>query len=192
MFYSRHKSNQTMLTALRKLATAAAIAGGLVGSAVAILTVASIAGRAIASRPIPGDIELTQMGISIAISLCLPWCQIQGANIIVDFFTQHARNRTRQRLDAVGALLMAVFCALLSWRSAAGAFAVASAGETTMILDVPMWIGYAAVAPGLGLTALIALIQAKGLWVGTLDALDPVLEVVGAPAAGAPANGGAS
>lgn len=165
-----------MLTALRKLASVAALAGGLVACSVAVLTVASIIGRTLASVPIPGDIELTQFGISIAISLCLPWAQMQGANIIVDFFTQRAGERSKRRLDAIGALLMAIFCALLSWRSAAGAFAVASAGETTMILNLPMWINYAVLAPGLGLTALIALVQAKELWSGTLDSLEPGAE----------------
>ena len=50
--------------------------------------------------------------------------------------------------------------ALLAWRSAAGALAVREAGETTMILGLPMWISYGALAPGLALTAVIALLQA--------------------------------
>lgn len=153
---------------LRKLAAWFAILAGLVAGAVALLTVASIVGRTFFARPIPGDVELTQFGVALAISLCLPWCQLHGANILVDFFTQHVRPRTRQRLDAVGALLVAVFCGLLSWRAAAGAFSVAEAGETTMILDVPMWISYAVLSPGLALAALIALLQSVALWRGRL------------------------
>jgi len=154
---------------LRKLAEWFAILAGLVAGAVALLTVASILGRTFASRPISGDVELTQFGVALAISLCLPWCQLHGANIIVDFFTQKARPRTRRRLDAIGALLVAIFCALLSWRAAAGAFSVAEAGETTMILDVPMWITYAVLSPGLALAALIALLQAVALWQGRIE-----------------------
>lgn len=157
------------MNVLRKLAAWFAIVAGLVAGAVALLTVASIVGRTLASRPIPGDIELTQFGVALAISLCLPWCQLHGGNIIVDFFTQAAKPRTRQRLDAIGAALVAVFCGLLSWRAAAGAFAVAEAGETTMILDVPMWITYAVLAPGLGLAALIAALQAVALWRGQIS-----------------------
>lgn len=156
------------MNVLRNLAAWFAILAGLVAGAVALLTVASILGRSLASRPIAGDVELTQFGIALAISLCLPWCQLHGANILVDFFTQNASPRTRQRLDAFGAALVAVFCGLLSWRAAAGAFSVAEAGETTMILDLPMWITYAVLSPGLALAALIALLQAIALWRGRI------------------------
>ena len=40
-----------------------------------------------------------------------------------------------------------------------GAVSVRAAGETTMILSVPMWWAYASLAPGLALAAVIALIQ---------------------------------
>jgi TRAP-type C4-dicarboxylate transport system permease small subunit len=38
--------------------------------------------------------------------------------------------------------------------------AVREAGETSMILDLPMWWTYASLAPGLALSALVALVQA--------------------------------
>lgn len=147
---------------LRRLALACAFAGGAIACGVALLTVASIVGRALWSRPIPGDVELSQFGIAIAIALCLPWCQLQRGNIIVDFFTQRAGPRVKGALDRLGALLLAVMVGLLAWRSAAGALAVADAGETTMIVALPMWVAYAALAPGLALTAAIALAQTFG------------------------------
>ena len=152
---------------LRRLAFAFAIAAGMTGCAVALLTVSSIVGRSLASRPIPGDIELTQFGVALCISLTLPWAQLQGANIIVDFFTHKASERTVARLDAIGALLLAVMTGLLGWRTAIGALSVGAAGETTMILGLPQWISYAVLAPGLGLTALIAIEQAVQRWRGT-------------------------
>lgn len=144
---------------LRRLALLCAMAGCLAACAVALLTVVSIVGRSLWSYPIPGDVELSQFGIALCIALCLPWCQLQRGNIIVDFFTQKASPRTRRWLDGMGSLLLAVMLALLAWRSAAGALAVREAQETTMILALPMWISYAALAPGLALTALIALLQ---------------------------------
>ena len=145
---------------LNRLAWAFAIVGGLCGSAVALMTVTSIVMRSLLSRPIQGDVELTQLGIALCISLCLPWCQLHGSNIIVDFFTQRAKVRTVRRLDAFGALLMALMVGLLAWRTGAGAFAVGGAGETSMILGLPMWWIYAALAPGLALAGVIALVQA--------------------------------
>ena len=51
-----------MLLLLRRLALWFAIAGGLAASAVALLVVVSVVGRAITSSPIQGDVELTQFG----------------------------------------------------------------------------------------------------------------------------------
>lgn len=145
---------------LTRLSRAFALIGVAVATLVGALTVVSIAGRAALSKPIQGDVELTQFGIALCISLALPWCQWQRANIIVDFFTQHLGERRNAVLDGIGALLMAAMYLLLAWRSGAGAVSVREAFEATMILDLPMWWVYASLAPGLALAGLIALRQA--------------------------------
>ena len=145
---------------LHRLGWSFAVLGGACASAVALMTVASIALRSLTSRPIQGDVELTQLGIALCISLCLPWCQLHGGNILVDFFTQNASQRNVRRLDAFGGLLMALMVGLLAWRTGAGALAVGGAGETSMILGLPMWWIYAALAPGLALSGVIAVVQA--------------------------------
>lgn len=152
--------------ALRWLAQAFALLGAATAALVALLTVASIAGRALRAQPIPGDVELTQFGIALSISLCLGWCQVQGSNLIVDFFTQRLPSRPRRALDAAGALLLALMCGLLAWRATAGAMDVRAAGETSMIVALPMWWLYASLAPGLALAGLIALYQASLLALG--------------------------
>jgi TRAP-type C4-dicarboxylate transport system permease small subunit len=136
------------------------LAGAAVALAVALTTVASVALRALTSRPIQGDVEITQFGIALAISLMLPWCQHRGANIIVDFFTQNLREQRLRALDGIGCLLIALMYLLLAWRTGVGAQAVWAAGETSMIRSWPMWWVYASLAPGLALAALIALVQA--------------------------------
>lgn len=148
-----------MLTWLRRLTWWFAIAGAAVALLVGAMTTVSVIGRAFFRAPIPGDVELTQVGIALSISLCVPWCQVRGANIIVDFFTQKLAARRQRLLDAFGALLLAVMCALLGWRTAVGAISVREAHEATMILDLPMWWAYASLAPGLALAALVALVQ---------------------------------
>jgi TRAP-type C4-dicarboxylate transport system permease small subunit len=149
-----------MHVVLKRVALWFALGGGLVAFGLALLTAVSIASRAAWSKPIQGDVELMQMGIALAISLSLPWCQLHGANIIVDFFTQRLPPRRSLVLDAFGAVLLALMCGLLAWRTSAGALAGMDGGETTMILGLPMWWAYAMLAPGLALTALIALWQA--------------------------------
>jgi TRAP-type C4-dicarboxylate transport system permease small subunit len=145
---------------LRRLAGAFALAGSGIALAVGCTTVFSVVQRALTTRPIQGDIEITQFGIALAISLMLPWCQLRGAHIIVDFFTQALRERALRALDGVGCLLIALMYGLLAWRTGAGAFAVAEAGETSMIRGWPMWWVYASLAPGLALAGVIALVQA--------------------------------
>jgi TRAP-type C4-dicarboxylate transport system permease small subunit len=149
-----------MLALLRRVAATFAIAGSAVASAAALMVVTSITLRAMTTRPIQGDVELTQFAVALAISLALPWCQLRGANIIVDFFTQRLPVRQVRWLDGLGALLMAAMCALLAWRTSIGALSVYEAGETSMILSLPMWWVYASLAPGLALAALVAAMQA--------------------------------
>jgi TRAP-type C4-dicarboxylate transport system permease small subunit len=149
-----------MFVQLKKITHAFAWLGAATALGVGLMTVVSVLGRTLFKAPIPGDVELTQMGMAFAISLCLPWCQLRGANIFVDFFTQGAKPGTQRWLDAVGSVSLALMYALLAWRTSAGALAVREAGETSMIMALPMWWAYACLAPGLALAGVIALCQA--------------------------------
>lgn len=145
---------------LEKLAAAFALLGGVCALLVAGMTLWSVVGRSLFAAPVRGDVELSQIGIALAVALCLPWCQLRRGNIIVDFFTQAAPARVNGALDRFGALLLAVMLGLLAWRTGVGARGVDEAGEQTMILGLPMWWAYAILAPGLALTAVIAAVQA--------------------------------
>lgn len=151
-----------MRASLLRLSRWFAVAGALVALATGALTLVSVVMRALWSQPISGDVEMTQMGVALAISLCLPYCQARGEHIIVDFFTQRASAATQRGLDRLGCAVLVLFYGLLSWRTSAGALAVREAGETTMIMGLPMWWAYASLAPGLALAAVLALLQALG------------------------------
>ncbi|RPH75806.1 MAG: TRAP transporter small permease [Candidatus Rokuibacteriota bacterium] len=124
------------------------------------MSVVSIAGRTVLSRPLAGDFELVQVGCAVAVAAFLPYCQLRRGNIIVDFFTVRAGPRVQASLDALGAVLLAAVMALLAWRTAAGMLTVKAAGEITMIVGFPVWLGYAAIVPSLALTALVGLATA--------------------------------
>jgi TRAP-type C4-dicarboxylate transport system permease small subunit len=161
-----------MLSVLRRVVAVFAVVGSAIALGTGVMVVTSVALRALITKPIPGDVELTQFGVALAISLALPWCQMHGSNIIVDFFTQKLRERANRLLDGIGCLLIAVMCALLAWRTGVGAVSVREAHEASMILDLPMWWVYASLAPGLALTALVALVQAAMYLRGdSMDAL---------------------
>jgi TRAP-type C4-dicarboxylate transport system permease small subunit len=74
------------------------------------------------------------------------------------------RKRWQRRLDALGSVLFAGVIALVAWRTGVGAASLKSAGETTMLLGFPLWIGYAAMTPGLALTSAAALYSAALAW----------------------------
>ena len=69
-------------------------------------------------------------------------------------------------LDGIGALLLALVMALVSWRAFDGALSVYASGERAMISRYPQWIGYAAIVPSLALTALAGFYTA---WQSFLD-----------------------
>ena len=161
-----------MLSLLRRVASTFAIAGAATALGAALMVVTSITLRALTTRPIQGDVELTQFAIALAISLSLPWCQLHHANIIVDFFTQNVAARTQRLLDGIGAVLLGLMCLVLAWRTGVGAQSVKEAGEQSMILSLPMWWAYASLAPGLALAGVIAFWQAFHHFTGrSLDAL---------------------
>lgn len=142
------------------LARAFAFGGGALLVVITGMSVASIVGRTVLGRPVPGDFELVQVGCAAAIAAFLPYCQLQRGNIIVDFFTTRAPQRVQGALDAFGALLLAAVMALLAWRAAAGMLTMKAAGEVSMIVGFPLWVGYAAIVPSLALAALVGLATA--------------------------------
>ena len=152
--------------ALYRAATGIALLGGLVLFALTLLTVISGVGRAAFSAPIPGDFELVELGMAVAIFSFLPYCQIVRGNVIVDLFTSKASARTRALLDGVGNLLYTAIAALLTWRVALGGLEIRSYSETTMVLQVPVWWGY---VPAVAFLAFLTVVCAYTVWRSALE-----------------------
>lgn len=134
--------------------------GGLVLLSVALMSVGSIASRVFRGTSLLGDFELVQIGAAIAIASFLPWGQMRGTHVFVDFFTTRASPAARRWLDAVGALLLALCAALVAWRMALGTIGLKDSGETTMLLAVPVWYAYALMTPSFALLAATGLYAA--------------------------------
>jgi TRAP-type C4-dicarboxylate transport system permease small subunit len=145
---------------LELLARACAITAGVLLTVITLMTCVSLIGRNTTGWTIVGDFELTGAAAGAAIALFLPWCQLQRANIIVDFFTSRAGAASQATLDRLGALLLALAMGLLAWRSAIGGWNAWRSQAGTMMLGFPEWIVYVGIVPALALTAAIALTQA--------------------------------
>lgn len=145
---------------LRTLAKFCAVLGGALLTFITLLTCVSLIGRNTIGLTLAGDFELTGVVSGAAIALFMPWCQAQRGNIIVDFFTSKASDRTNAGLDRLGAFFLALAIGLMAWRSTVGGLKAYSYGSGSQILGFPDWLVFAFIVPPLVLTALIALVQA--------------------------------
>jgi TRAP-type C4-dicarboxylate transport system permease small subunit len=147
-------------TLLDRIARFCSILGGLVMTALMLMTCYSLISRNVFDSALIGDFELTGVGAGAAIALFMPLCQLKHENIIVDFFTANRSAVFNFRLDRFGDFLMAVIFSLLSWRCTAAAINAVETMGASMLLGFPDWIVFTSMAIPFGITAVIALSQA--------------------------------
>jgi len=143
--------------ALYAVSHAVALAGGGVLALMAAMTAVSVTGRSFFGAPIPGDFELIEIGLGVALFAILPYCQITRVNVIVDFFLERAPRRAKAFFDALGSFLYLAIVALLLWRHSLGGLEMYRHGETTMILQLPRWWTFPVAAACLALLAAVCL-----------------------------------
>jgi TRAP-type C4-dicarboxylate transport system permease small subunit len=145
---------------LEKLAKLCAVLAGVLLVGITLLTCVSVIGRDTIGKAIVGDFELVGVAAGAAIALFMPWCQIKRGNIIVDFFTNRASLPTQEKLDRIGALLVGLFMAVMTWRTSLGGLNAFQNQSGSMMLGFPDWITFAFMVPPLALAAVIAFAQA--------------------------------
>ena len=119
-----------------------ALLGGAVLLGIALLTAWSAATGFIFGKPLPGDFELTQILVAVAVFSFLPYCQLNNANVTADLFTAGAGPRTVAALGVLAALLALGVSVVLTWRTWAGMLDYRQFVETTAILKIPIWTAY--------------------------------------------------
>lgn len=136
---------------VERLAFWTAMLGGAALIAVLLITVVSIAGRSLIFAglgPIPGDFELVEAGTAFAVMAFLPICQFHRGHVTVDLFLSRAGRRPNAAIDVAANLLMTGAAAVLTWRLYLGLLDKRSYGETTFILQFPVWWGFTAALLG--------------------------------------------
>ena len=131
---------------MRSLAALLAILGGLALIAVVLATVASVSGRALlwaGLGPIRGDFELVELGTGFAVFAFLPWVQINRQHASVEILTMHMGNTANRVIDSLSDLLMLAIAVLLTWKHWDGTLDKFAYGETTFIIQYPIWWAYA-------------------------------------------------
>ena len=136
-----------------------AVAGVVALLATALLVAASICGRAInrfGLGPIPGDYELVEIAAAFTIFSFLPWCQASRGHVVVDLLAARFSAFGARLAERTAAFGMACAAALVALRLSAGFWDKTQSGETTVILQIPIWAGYLASLPGAWLFAAAA------------------------------------
>ena len=149
------------------LARFMAILGGTVLSLLILLTCISIAGRLlngilhsdymervapgfaqwaldIGIGPVNGDFELVEAGVAFAIFAFLPLCQITSGHASVDIVANQLPPGPYRFLRMVIELVFAAILVLIAWRLYDGMSSKMRYGETTFLLQFPIWWAYAA------------------------------------------------
>ena len=145
---------------LDRIARFCSILGGMVMTALMLMTCYSLISRNLFDSALIGDFELTGVGAGAAIALFMPLCQLKHENIIVDFFTANLSEAFNFRLDRLGDALMAIIFALLAWRCTAAAINAVDTMGASMLLGFPDWIVFTSMAIPFAITAIIAASQA--------------------------------
>ena len=166
-----------MYRIIQAIARSAAIAGGIVLTALIILTTLSISGRSISKLmhtewgaswfggvadwvirsgidEIKGTYELTEAGVAFAIFAFLPICQLYGAHATVDIFTSGLGDRVQRILKAFWEVVLTVTILFVTERLWDGMQRYLNNGETTLFLQFPVWWAYA-LATGAAILACI-------------------------------------
>jgi len=156
-----------MQTAIERLARTMAVLGGVVLTLLVVLTCVSVLGRGLNTvghsdwlaalsetaggwliatgvGPVTGDFELVEAGIAFAIFAFLPICQLYAGHATVDIFTSGLSERVNRWLIAFWEVVLSLTILLITWRLGAGMIDKIGNGETTFLLQFPIWWAYAA------------------------------------------------
>lgn len=137
---------------VRGLARLVSILGGIVLAAVAVMTAISIFGRAFLQfglKPIPGDFELVEAGVAFVVCAFLPWGHLMRGHASVNIVTDFLGERANLIIDLIADALLLLAAIVMTWRHFYGLLDKKAYGETTFILQYPLWWAYAACMVGL-------------------------------------------
>jgi len=163
---------------IERLARFFAVLGGLVLTFLIVMTCLSIAGRSINSvlnsdylqgavpdianallaigfGPINGDFELVEAGLAFAIFAFIPLCQLEGAHASVDIFTSRLTAGINQKLQLIIDIAFAAALVLIAVKLFEGTHSKRNSGETTLLLQYPIWWAYGLSLIGAMTAALI-------------------------------------
>ena len=116
--------------------------------------------------PINGDFELVEAGVAFSIFSFLPLCQISGGHASVDIFTSKLPRGVNRGLQMVIDTVFAIALIIMAYQLYKGMLSKLSYGDTTFLLQFPIWWAYAASLVGAVMAAVISVYVA---WVRIME-----------------------
>jgi len=144
----------------RGIIRAWALAGGIIIFVLVLITAASAISNLLFNLPFAGEYELAKHFVGIAIFTFLPYCQLTGANVTVDIFTQGFGPRAKAAMLILSSLLAAAFAILLLHQMALGFGDYLRYPEETAVLHIRLWTAFPPILISLALLLLAALLTA--------------------------------
>ena len=155
-----------MKNTIDTLSRAFAFLGGLMLLFLIALTCVSVAGRSLGFGLIQGDFEIIEAGIAFAIFAFLPLCQFHSAHASVDIFMSAMPRQFAALLRAVVEVVFAAVLILIAWQLFEGALSKYRTGQTTLLLEFPVWWSYAACVVAMSVAVVV------GIYVAMLRCLE--------------------
>jgi TRAP-type C4-dicarboxylate transport system permease small subunit len=115
--------------------------GGLAALAIfalAVITFVDVLARYVFNSPIPGAYEVSELVMGVMIFAALPVVTWRGAHITVDFLDMFTPRRIAGWRDSLMFLLSSVVVAVLGWELWGLAETLASYGDVTEYLRIPI------------------------------------------------------
>jgi TRAP-type C4-dicarboxylate transport system permease small subunit len=123
-----------------------------------LLTVADVALRTLANRPIQGTFDLIQLGLACTIYIALPAVFLRDQHLVVDVIDHFAGRRVVRTLDCIGAAVSLGVLVLMFWQMVPLARDMQEFGDVTADLSIPKIVYWIPVLVGIGASALAVLV----------------------------------
>ncbi len=119
-----------------------ALAGGAIIVGLAVLTAISTILNLTLGAPLSADHELVKHFVAIAVFMFLPYCQLTGANVTVDVFTEGMSEAKKAVMTLLGSLIALGFAVLLFRQMYFGMQSYMRFVEVTPVLGLPLWTAF--------------------------------------------------
>ncbi len=146
------------LNVLRAVIRYWALIGGFILAVLMLMTAASTASNLFFNKPFQGDYEMMKHFVAIAIFCFLPYCQLTGANVTVDIFTEGMSERAKSAMLAFSSLFAVVFAVVLLRQMSLGLIGYWKFPETTAALHIPLWTAFPPALASLALLLVAAVV----------------------------------